>query len=29
VLNAGKKIADDCFDEVCKNEQVCKAYLGG
>jgi len=29
VLNAGKKIADDCFSEVCKNEQVCKAYLGG
>jgi len=29
VLNAGKKIADDCFGEVCKNEQVRRAYLGG
>ncbi|MDT8902607.1 ABC transporter ATP-binding protein [Anaeroselena agilis] len=29
VLNAGRKIADDCFGEVCKNEQVRRAYLGG
>ena len=29
VLNAGQKIADDTYLEICKNEQVQTAYLGG
>ena len=29
VLNAGQKIADDTYQEICKNEQVQSAYLGG
>lgn len=29
VLNAGRKIAEGCFSEVCQNEQVRTAYLGG